>query len=302
GYTGEDAKLYDTVRAVGLELCPALGITIPVGKDSMSMRTTWKEEGVDKAVTAPLSLIVSAFAPVLDVRKTVTPQLRIDRGSSELLLIDLGAGKNRLGGSALAQVYNQLGDRCADVDDPQLLAGFFAAMQQLLDQHLLLAYHDRSDGGLFATLVEMAFAGHCGLDISLNELKGDALSMLFNEELGAVLQVRLSERVRVQAILDAHGLSAVTATIGAPISGDALRIVRDGAVIFDSKRSVCQQQWAETSHRIQKLRDNPVCAQQEFDALADVDDPGRSAKLTFDINDDITAPFMHTGVRPRIAI
>jgi phosphoribosylformylglycinamidine synthase len=302
GYVGEDAKLYDTVRAVGLELCPQLGITIPVGKDSMSMRTTWQDNGEHKAVTAPLSLIISAFAPVVDVRKTVTPRLRVDQGTTELLLIDLGAGKNRLGGSALAQVYNQLGDCCADVDDPQLLAGFFAAMQQLLEENLLLAYHDRSDGGLFATLVEMAFAGHCGLDISLNELSGDALSILFSEELGAVLQVRLPERARVQAILAAHGLAAVTATIGAAVAGNELSIRHNGATVFRESRTVCQQRWAETSYRIQAMRDNPACAQQEFDAIADADDPGLSVKLTYDVNADIAAPFVHTGVRPRIAI
>ncbi|MET0379789.1 MAG: phosphoribosylformylglycinamidine synthase [Spongiibacteraceae bacterium] len=302
GYGGEDAKMYDTVRAVGLELCPQLGITIPVGKDSMSMRTTWKDGGVDKAVTAPLSLIISAFAPVLDVRKTVTPQIRLDQGQSELLLVDLGSGKNRLGGSALAQVYNQLGDRCADVDDHKLLSGFFAAMQALLEADLLLAYHDRSDGGLLATLAEMAFAGHCGLDVKLDVLGDEPLAILFNEELGAVLQVRESDHAAVQQIFAAHGLASAVHAIGVPVAVDALTIQHAGVAVFAQKRSVCQQWWTETSYRIQRLRDNPACAQQEFDALKDVDDPGRSAKLTYDINADIAAPFIQTGVRPRVAV
>lgn len=271
------------------------------------MRTTWKDDGVDKAVTAPLSLIISAFAPVLDVRKTVTPQLRTDQGESVLLLVDLGAGNNRLGGSALAQVYNQLGDRCADVDDAKLLSGFFAAMQQLLEASLLIAYHDRSDGGLLATLAEMAFAGHCGLDINLDSLVNgadgdDPLAILFNEELGAVLQVRESDRAVVQQIFAANGLANVIHALGAPVAADVLNIQHAGVAAFAEKRSVCQQWWTETSYRIQRLRDNPACAQQEFDALSDVDDPGRSVKLTFDINADVAAPFIQTGVRPRIAI
>ncbi len=200
GQPGEDVALFDTVRAVGMELCPALGITIPVGKDSMSMRTAWREDGVDKAVTAPLSLIISAFAPVLDVRKTATPRLRLDLGPSVLVVLDLGSGKNRLGGSCLAQVHNQLGDSAPDLDNPALLAGFFAAVQQLLEEDLVFAYHDRADGGLLATLAEMAFAGHCGLRVELQSLGDDALSALFSEELGAVLQVPYAKRARVVAI------------------------------------------------------------------------------------------------------
>lgn len=309
GYVGEDARLFDTVRAVGLELCPALGITIPVGKDSMSMRTTWQDSGVDKAVTAPLSLIISAFAPVLDVRKTVTPQLRIDQGETDLILVDLGAGKNRLGGSALAQVYNQLGDDCADLDDPKMLAGLFAAMQQLLEENLLLAYHDRSDGGLFVTLAEMAFAGHCGIAVDLKPIalkdgapNDDTLGILFNEELGAVLQVCRAHRARILEILSAHGLASLVQIIGTATTADELSIKQNGAVVFSGKRSTCQQQWAETSYRIQRLRDNPDCAQQEFETLADLRDPGRSVRLTYDLNDNIAAPFIATGVRPRVAI
>src|SRR5690606_34075218 len=188
-HKGEDEKLYRTVEAVGMELCPALRITIPVGKDSMSMRTAWQQNGEDKAVTAPLSLVISAFAPVLDVRQTVTPQIRTDKGATDLILIDLGGGKNRLGGSILAQVYNQMGDAPADLNSAAELKGCFEAMHVSLAAGDLLAYNDRSDGGLFVTLSEMAFAGHCGLDINISKLGEDALAVLFSEEPGAVLQV-----------------------------------------------------------------------------------------------------------------
>ena len=200
-HPGEDAALYDTVKAVALELCPALGISIPVGKDSVSMKTVWTDEdGRQREVTAPLSLIVSAFAPVTDVRKTLTPQLRTDRGETDLLFIGLSRGKQRLGGSALAQVYSQLGDECPDVDDPRVLKLFFHIIQALNELGLAYAYHDRSDGGLFTTLCEMAFASRTGLKVDLTELGRDPVAALFNEELGAVLQVL---RVRRQGILGA---------------------------------------------------------------------------------------------------
>jgi phosphoribosylformylglycinamidine synthase len=208
GHPGEDAALYDTVRAVALELCPALGISIPVGKDSMSMRAAWRDGGSDKAVTAPVSLIVSAFAAITDARLVLTPQLRLDV-PSVLLLIDLGNGRNRLGGSALAQVYGQLGNIVPDLDDPAALGAFFAAVQGLHAQRKILAYHDRSDGGLFVTLTEMAFAARCGLAIGIEELPGAAAEALFNEELGAVLQVRSSDRHDVVAAFEAAGLRCV---------------------------------------------------------------------------------------------
>ena len=302
GYAGEDEKLYATVKAVGMALCPQLGITIPVGKDSMSMRTAWQDNGVDKAVTAPLSLIISAFAPVLDVRKTATPQLRLDGGASCLIAVDLGAGKNRLGGSCLAQVYAQLGDEAPDLDEAQRLAGLFAAVQQLLEENLLLAYHDRSDGGLFATLCEMAFAGHCGFAVELGALGADALSVLFSEELGAVLQVSAAQRERALAILSAHALAGCSHLIGAPQAGTHLQFNWCGQSVLTAHRGVYQRLWAETSYRIQALRDNPECAHQEFAALLDEHDPGLSARLRYDHNDDIAAPYIRRGVRPRVAI
>ena len=302
GHPGEDEKLYATVKAVGLELCPQLGITIPVGKDSMSMRTAWSEGGEQKAVTAPLSLIISAFSPVLDVRKTLTPQLRTDRGDTDLILIDLGAGQNRLGGSCLAQVYNQLGTASADLDDPQQLAGLFAAVQQLSQDELLLAYHDRSDGGLFASLCEMAFAGHCGFEVELGALGANALSVLFSEELGAVLQVARAQRERVLSVLAGHGLAGCSHVIGAAQAGAQLRFLWRGDTVLAAARGDYQRLWSETSHRIQALRDNPDCARQEFEALADETDPGLSVHLTFDQNEDIAAPFINSGVRPRVAI
>jgi phosphoribosylformylglycinamidine synthase len=302
GHPGEDEKLFDTVRAVGMELCPQLGITIPVGKDSMSMRTTWQDNGENKAVVAPMSLVISAFAPVLDVRKTVTPQLRLDLDPSTLLLIDFGGGKNRLGGSCLAQVYNQLGDTPADLDEPKLLANFFSALQTLLEQNLVLAYHDRSDGGLFATLIEMAFAGHCGFNVELSTLGADPLSVLFSEELGAVLQIRSADRAAVESLLAQFALQSNAYFIGAPHSGTALQFNWQNKSVLVANRIDYQRRWSETSYRIQMLRDNPECAQQEFNALLDANDPGRSVALTYDQNDDIAAPFIARGVRPRIAI
>ena len=301
GHRGEDEKLYRTVEAVGMELCPALGITIPVGKDSMSMRTTWRDEAGDKAVTAPLSLVISAFTPVTDVRQAVTPQLRIDQGASELLLIDLGAGRNRLGGSILAQTYNCLGETPADLDEPAHLRGFFEATQRALAEGLLLAYHDRSDGGLFTTLAEMAFAGHIGLDIHIDALGDCPLAALFNEELGAVVQVRREHRERLLALYADAGLQALVHPIGQLSDEDCLRISQQGEVIFDQSRAVLQSLWSETSYQLQALRDNPDCARQEFEGLLK-QDPGLSAKLTFDLHEDVAAPLINTGARPGLAV
>src|SRR5690606_25791117 len=270
---GEDEKLFRTVEAVGMELCPALGLTIPVGKDSMSMRTAWQDEnGEEKAVTAPLSLVISAFAPVLDVRQTVTPQIRTDKGATDLILIDLGGGKNRLGGSILAQVYNQMGDAPADLNSAAELKGFFEAMQVSLAAGDLLAYHDRSDGGLFVTLSEMAFAGHCGLDINISKLGEDALAVLFSEEPGAVLQVSRERSAAVQARFADAGVSHVT-VVGSPNDDDWLRVELHGELVLDQSRVILQSVWAETSHHMQALRDNPECAKQEFERLLQAD-PG----------------------------
>jgi len=306
GHPGEDARLYDTVKAVGMELCPELGLTIPVGKDSMSMKTKWSEDGVDKSVTSPMSLIVSGFAPVTDIRGTLTPQLRMDKGETDLILIDLGRGKNRMGASILAQTYGKLGAQAPDVDDAEDLKAFFAVIQGLNADGHLLAYHDRSDGGLFATVLEMAFAGHCGLDLHLDPLtdsKADIPAILFNEELGAVIQVRQDATPDVLVQFSAAGLGEqCVAVIGKPVNNAEVSISLNGEVLFDDDRRMLQRQWAETSYQIQRLRDNADCADQEFDLLLEEDNPGLSVKLGFDVNDDIAAPYIKKGVRPQVAI
>jgi phosphoribosylformylglycinamidine synthase len=303
GHPGEDAALYDTVRAVALELCPALGISIPVGKDSMSMKTVWQDaEGKQRAVTAPLSLIVSAFSPVMDVRKTLTPQLRTDKGETDLILVDLGKGANRLGGSALAQVYGQLGDEAPDVDDPRVLRLFFHVIQALNELGFAYAYHDRSDGGLLATICEMAFAGHTGVRIDLTELGSDPIASLFNEELGAVLQVPRARREGIIGALNKAGLARHTHIIGSPTDDDIISVNHLNKEIFYDSRMNLQRAWSETTYRLQSLRDNPQCAQEEYDRILDAADPGLSAKLTFDPEEKIAAPYIARGTRPRIAI
>ncbi|TAK66000.1 MAG: phosphoribosylformylglycinamidine synthase, partial [Betaproteobacteria bacterium] len=307
GHAGEDAALYDTVRAVALELCPALGIGIPVGKDSLSMKTTWEEGGRKKEVVAPLSLIVSAFAPCADARRVLTPQLRLDAGASELILVDLARGRNRLGGSILAQVYGQIGNEVPDVDDAQALKRFFRAVQALNRDGLLLAYHDRSDGGLFAAVCEMAFAAHCGLTLDLDALSAGAdgasarvLAALFAEELGAVLQVRAQDRDAVLSRLHAEDLHAQA--IGRPNERDEIRLMRGATPLLAQRRIDLQRAWSETTWRMQALRDNPECARQEYDRILDADDPGLHAELSFDPVKDIAAPYIAKGARPRIAI
>ncbi|MDH1053749.1 phosphoribosylformylglycinamidine synthase [Aquipseudomonas alcaligenes] len=305
GHPGEDARLYDTVKAVGMELCPALGITIPVGKDSMSMKTRWQDEGQDKSVTSPLSLVISGFAPVQDVRQTLTPQLRLDKGETDLILIDLGRGQNRMGGSILAQTHAQLGQAVPDVDDAEDLKAFFAVIQGLNADGHLLAYHDRSDGGLLTTVLEMAFAGHCGLNLFLDGLADEAAELaavLFNEELGAVIQVRQDATPEVLAQFSAAGLDDCVAVIGQPVNGSDVAISFNGEPVFGGQRRLLQRQWAETSYQIQRLRDNADCADQEFDLILDEDNPGLSTKLSFDVNQDIAAPYIKKGVRPQVAI
>lgn len=302
GHPGEDAGLYEAVKAVGEELCPALGLTIPVGKDSMSMKTQWQDDDGEKAVTAPLSLIITAFGRVQDVRRTVTPQLRLDKGDSKLLLIDLGRGQNRLGGSALAQVYRQLGDVTPDVDSPELLKGFFDATQQLIRDKKIMAYHDRSDGGLFTTVAEMAFAGHCGVEVALDHLGDDDFAALFNEELGAVIQVAVDDVETVQAVYAAHGLADCVHLIGRPVAEDVVRFNRNGVDVLSHLRSFYRAIWAETTHQMQRLRDNPACADEEFEAKQTLNDPGLFAELTFDLNEDVAAPYINTGRDPMVAI
>ncbi|MEH6585472.1 MAG: phosphoribosylformylglycinamidine synthase [Halioglobus sp.] len=299
GYGAEDEALYDTVRAVGMEFCPQLGITIPVGKDSMSMRTTWND-GEDKSVTAPMSLIVSAFSPVTDARLSVTPQLRPDVDAS-LVLIDLGRGANRLGGSALAQTCGQLGDTVPDMESAQDLKAFFTLVQETLQASKLLAYHDRSDGGLLVTLAEMAFAGHCGLDIDLAALPGDDLSRLFNEEAGAVLQIAAADLPGFMSRAAQLGLGDCIHAIGTAAGSDTLVIRDSEREVIAGDRTSVQRLWARTSYEIQALRDNPQCAEEEFQRLGN-EGVGLSAHLSFDPAQDIAAPFINTGVRPRIAV
>ncbi|MGO2348656.1 phosphoribosylformylglycinamidine synthase [Pseudoalteromonas nigrifaciens] len=304
GHPGEDAGLYEAVKAIGEELCPALGLTIPVGKDSMSMKTTWKDEGdsQEKSVTSPLSLIITAFGRVDDVRKTVTPQLRTDKGETSLILVDLGAGKNRMGASSLAQVYKQLGDITPDVDSPELLKGFYNAMQVLVADSKLLAYHDRSDGGLFTTVAEMAFAGHTGVTVDINGLTGNDIEALYNEELGAVIQVANSDLDSVNAVLKDHGLATISHIIGTLNSDDAIVFNRGKNTVLSNTRTELRTMWAETTYQMQARRDNPECAKQEFDAKFDVKDPGLNVKLNFDLNEDIAAPYIATGAKPPMAI
>lgn len=302
GHPGEDAGLYEAVKAVGEELCPALGITIPVGKDSMSMKTKWQENGEQKEVTSPLSLIITAFARVEDIRKTVTPQLRTDLGETSLILIDLGNGQNRLGATALAQVYKQLGDKPADVDNAAQLKGFFDAVQTLVRNDKLVAYHDKGDGGLLVTLAEMAFAGHCGIKANIETLGDDALAALFNEELGAVIQVKNDELNAALATLAAHGLEACAHVIGEVEASDRLLITCGEEVLIERSRTELRTIWAEMTHKMQALRDNSACADQEFAAKQDNRDPGLNAKLTYDVQADVAAPYIAKGVRPKMAI
>jgi phosphoribosylformylglycinamidine synthase len=326
GHPGEDAALFDTVEAVS-GYCQQLGISIPVGKDSMSMKTVWEEGDEKKSVTAPISLVVSAFAPTPDAGMHSTPALRTDCGDSDLILIDLGRGKDRLGGSALAQVYKQVGELCPDAPEASSLTSFFEAIQKLRSEGRLLAYHDRSDGGLFVTLCEMALAGHCGVSLELDEMCHDLirhvveeegepepeemtsadrqarlLRVLFNEESGAVIQVRRSDTAAVlQAFIDA-GLRSEIHVIGEPDRRDHIRILRLGEVIYDMPREELQALWMTPSHQVARLRDNPACAREEFEQVRDTADPGLRYALTYDPQETVAAPFVASGARPRVAI
>ena len=304
GHPGEDAGLYEAVKAIGEELCPALDLAIPVGKDSMSMKTQWEDEGQTKSVTSPLSLVITAFGAVNDIRKTLTPQLQLDQGDTQLIYLDLGQGQQRLGGSCLAQVYGQLGDSVPDVDDPQLLKGYFNAIQVLVSQQLCLAYHDVSDGGLFTTLAEMAFAGHCGVNVDLSALGkiDNALPILFNEELGGVIQLKQSDLDSVLSILAEHGLSSCTHQIGQAQWGDRIVVNIKNNTILDTSRLALRTKWAETTYHMQSLRDNPATASEEHAQKQIENDPGLHAKLSFDLNEDISAPYIARGVLPKVAV
>jgi phosphoribosylformylglycinamidine synthase len=328
GLPGEDAKLFDAVRAAS-RFCLGLGISIPVGKDSLSMRTVWRDGDEDKRVAAPVSLIVSAAAAVDDVRLSLTPQLRTDCGDTVLILVDLGQGRQRLGGSIFAQVTQQIGNDAPDVDQPAQLAAAIGALRRLAAQGRVLAYHDRSDGGLFAAVCEMAFAGHCGVTMNIDVLAIDpvasdwgdfkirpeqvavrrdelTLRALLNEELGLLLQVRADQRSVVMDALRAAGLGAASHIVGKVQTGsqarDTIEIWRDARSIFEMPRADLQRTWSEVSWRIARLRDNPQCADEEFARATDADDRGLSITLSFDPDEDVAAPMIAAGARPRIAI
>ncbi|HNR92198.1 MAG TPA: phosphoribosylformylglycinamidine synthase [Dokdonella sp.] len=302
-HPGEDADLYDAVHALGMELCPALGLSIPVGKDSLSMQVRYTDgDGVQQRTVSSVSLIVTAFARCADVRRALTPQLVLDAGDSELWLIDLGQGRGRLGGSVLTQVFNRAGDLPPDVDDPARLRAYFDLIQQANHDGLLLAYHDRSDGGAIVTLVEMAFAGHCGLDVDLDGWADNTLRALFNEELGGVVQVRTRDREAFRALLQAHGLERCAHVVARPVAKPRLRLRQDGEPVANWSWRKLMATWSATSHAMQCLRDNPDCADAELDWRCDEEDAGIVPKLSFDPDDDIAAPYIASGTRPRVAI
>jgi phosphoribosylformylglycinamidine synthase len=311
GFEGEDAALFDTVKAVGEELCPELGIAIPVGKDSLSMKTVWDQQGVNDEgenesnhheMAAPLSLIITAFAIVEDVRKTLTPQLRKNQGDSDLILIDLGKGKNRLAASALSQVYSQLGAHAPDLNGAECLINFFKAIQTLNKEDKIMAYHDRSDGGLLATLTEMAFAGRTGIDIRLDDIAKTPLEALFTEELGAVIQVHHTDTEEVLSLLGEMDLGGCSHVIGKLNDNESINFTWAGKSVYENSRASMQSIWAETSYRMQAMRDNDECAKQEFERIADSEDKGLSASLSFNQDDELSAPYINKGERPAIAV
>ena len=325
GQPGEDAKLYESVKAVGMELCPELGISIPVGKDSLSMATTWQDNNQAKQVVAPVSLIISAFAPVRDVRNTLTPQLQLQT-ETELILIDLGRNQNRMAGSIVTQVFEQTDTHAPNVDQASDLKAFTNAIITLRERNAILAYHDRSDGGLLACIAEMAFASHCGISLNVDLLcidpqtepdYGDAknwasqvsgrrheqtMRALFSEELGAVIQIERSQRDAVFAVLRECGISAFSHVIGKPNQSDALEIWRDAKCVYTESRVHLQKLWQNTSYQIARLRDNPNCVDSEYQSIDDKNDPGMSPILRFDPNENPSAPFINKGTRPKMAI
>jgi phosphoribosylformylglycinamidine synthase len=301
-HPGEDAALFDAVRAVGMDLCPALGVSIPVGKDSLSMQARWREDGAERRVVSPVSLIVSAFARVVDARRALTPQLRTDAGDSVLLLLDLAAGRARLGGSILAQCFGGFSGPVPDLDDPARLRAAFGVVQDLAARGLLLAAHDRSDGGLFVAAVEMAFAGGCGVRLDLDVAAADLLPALFAEELGLLLQVRRADLETVRGRFAGAGLADCVALVGAPSAAREVVVARGGSEAFRAPRHALLAAWGETSHAMQRLRDNPACADEEREALCDPAAPGLVPHLAFDPAEDVAAPFVARGARPRVAI
>ena len=305
-HPGEDAALFDAVKAVGMELCPQLDIAIPVGKDSLSMQTVWKDGDTPQRTVSPVSLAITGFARVDDVRRTLTPQLKLNRGDTDLWLLDLGAGRDRLGASALTQVFNRSGGVPPDLDDAKRLKALFELVQEANRSGLVLAYHDRSDGGVIVTLLEMAFAGHCGLEIQLEGWADAALRTLFNEELGAVLQVATANREAFEALLVKHDLAGMGYRIGRPKEKLGIKLFSGSETLFKWNWGTLYRAWNETSHAMQQLRDNPLSADAELQWRLDDADPGISPKLTFDPAEDIAAPLIHAaivgGAKPRVAI
>ena len=313
-HEGEGAGIYDAVKAIGLELCPALGLTIPVGKDSMSMKTKWETNGKSQTVTAPMSVIITAYGPVEDARLTLTPRLISHSliGASSLLFIDLAGGKKRIGGTCIAQVYNQVGDDCADIENPQTIEAFWDFLQSertLDDSNLIWAYHDRSDGGIMTTILEMCFAGHLGCSLDLSNYatndRQDTINSLFNEELGAVIQIRTKDIDRAKKSLSKAGILLSDIHILGDVTEEQDVIIKNhGQVIFKNSRHELQRTWAETSFRMQSARDNPEFAKAEFDSMLNIKDPGLNSKLTFDPVEDITAKYLSipSESRPKVAI
>lgn len=300
-FAQEDAVLFDAVDAAS-ELCRDLNIAIPVGKDSLSMQTVWQEQGNDKRVVAPVSLIVSAFAPVKDVRQTWTPEIRFDDGASYLVLIDLGCKQNRLGGSCLTQVFNVFDSRAPDLDSPDLILNLFKYIRKLRNNINVISYHDRSDGGLLATLCEMAFAGRCGFKVQVDSLGSDPLANLFSEELGCVLQIKSDEIDQALLLAKDHGLEEMFHILGEPTKNQKIEITFEGKPIISETRAQLEQCWSQTSFEIQKLRDNEQCAKQEFALISDDQFSGLVTQLNFDLNEDMAAPYIAKGVRPKAAI
>ncbi|MEI8362767.1 MAG: phosphoribosylformylglycinamidine synthase [Betaproteobacteria bacterium] len=306
GHAGEDAALYAAVKAVGMEFCPQLGVSIPVGKDSMSMKTVWSEataNGVleNKVVTSPISLVVTAFSATPDARKTLTPELQIEQ-DSKLILIDLGAGKNRMGGSSLAQVYGAVGNTAPDVDNANHLKHFFTTIQQLNKAGKLLAYHDRSDGGLFTTLLEMSFAGHCALNVDISSLNGDVVSALYNEELGAVIQVLSVDASEIVAQFNTPLNTILAHVVADVVAGNHLEIKQHGNIVFADSRTNLHRMWSETTYQMQKARDNPICAQQEYDRILDEVNRGLFTELSYRPDENVAAAYVNVGARPKMAI
>ncbi|MCL1080072.1 phosphoribosylformylglycinamidine synthase [Parashewanella spongiae] len=300
GHPGEDAGLYQAVKAVGEELCPELELTIPVGKDSMSMKTAWQESGEDKTVTSPMSLVITAFGVVRDIRNTVTPELRSDKGGTRLLLVDLSEGNNRLGGSCLAQVFGELGDTAPDLNTPALMRHFFEVTQARVAAREIIAYHDRSDGGVFTTLVEMAFAGNTGLKIDLSSLTGTYLERLFNEELGAVIQVNAEQADEIQTQYRAGGVECHL--LGEITQDNQISITDGDNAVYTESRVALRKLWSETTFKMQSMRDNPESAKQEFDLKLQADEPGLTVNLSFDPAEDVAAPYILKGIMPKMAI